>query len=241
MSEHIVSSFDDQMQAVSEELARMGKLVRTQLSSALDALELSDAQIARRVSKNDRQVDAINADIEERVMTILALRQPMAIDLRETIAALKIARELERVGDIAKNTAKRSQIIFDFPKVGGVEQVIRMGRLAVRGIENVMIAQQAQDAEHAIEVWNSDEAIDNHCNEVFHRLLSGMMTDNTNINACTQMAFIAKNFERVGDHVTNIAESIYFVRTGEHIEESRPKSDTTSSVAVPELSAQGRS
>ncbi len=234
MSDHIVKSFDDDMKALSEELSRMGKLVRDQLGSAIDALEQRNVQLAKRVRKNDKQVDAINADIEERVMTILALRNPVAVDLRETIAALKIARELERIGDIAKNTAKRTSVIVESEPVNGIEKLIEMGRLATTTVDAVFNAYAARDVEQALRIRISDQEIDTYCNEIFHIVLSGMMTDNSNINACSQMTFIAKNLERVGDQVTNIAEAIHYVVTGDHIEARRPKNDKTSSTAVPE-------
>ncbi|VAW07424.1 Phosphate transport system regulatory protein PhoU, partial [hydrothermal vent metagenome] len=177
-------------------------------------------------------VDAINDDIEERVMNILALRQPLAVDLRETIAALKIARELERIGDLARNTAKRSRVIIEQEPLEGMEEIFKMGYVAVKIVEDVIQAFENRDVEKAIEVWNADEEIDEFCNTVFTQLLSGMMVDNSNINACTQMTFVAKNLERVGDHATNIAESIHYVLTGEKIDELRPKSDKTSSTTV---------
>ncbi len=233
--EHIVKSFDEEMHALAAEQSRMEQLVRDQLESAIDALEGRDSKRAKRVRKNDRQVDAINADIEERVMQILALRHPLAVDLRETVAALKIARELERIGDLAKNIAMRTRVIVDFDKVKGVKDIVKMGRLVTAAIDKVIVADKARDPEAAIEIWNDDEKIDNYCNEIFTIVLTGMMTDNSNINACTQMTFVAKNLERIGDHVTNIAASIYYVATGDHIDEQRPKADTTSTKPVPEI------
>ncbi len=232
MNEHIVSSFDDVMSELSSELIRMGALVREQLIGALKALKRRDENLAKRIRKNDKQVDAINDDIEERVMSILALRQPLAVDLRETIAALKIARELERIGDLARNTAKRSRVIIEQEPLEGMEEIFKMGYVAVKIVEDVMQAFENHDVEKAIEVWNADEEIDEYCNTVFTQLLSGMMIDNSNINACSQMTFVAKNLERVGDHATNIAESINYVLTGDKIEERRPKGDKTSSTIV---------
>ncbi len=232
MNEHIVSSFDDVMSDLSTEIIHMGALVREQLIGALKALKRCDENLAKRIRKNDKQVDAINDDIEERVMNILALRQPLAVDLRETIAALKIARELERIGDLARNTAKRSTVIIEQEPLEGMEEIFKMGYVAVKIVEDVMQAFETRDVEKAIAVWNADEEIDEFCNTVFTQLLSGMMIDNSNINACTQMTFVAKNLERVGDHATNIAESIHYVLTGEKIDERRPKSDKTSSTTV---------
>lgn len=232
MNEHIVTSFNDVMEELSGEILHMGRLVRKQLNGALKALDTRNPDLAKRIRKNDKQVDAINDDIEERVMNILALRQPVAVDLRETIAALKIARELERIGDLARNTAKRSKVILDDEPIDGMEEIAKMGEVAVKIVEDVMAAYEARDVEKAIAVWNADEEIDDYCNTVFTQLLSGMMVDNSNINACTQMTFVAKNLERVGDHATNIAESIHYVLTGDRIDERRPKSDKTSSTIV---------
>ncbi len=232
MNEHIVSSFDDVMSDLSTEIIHMGALVREQLVGALKALKRRDENLAKRIRKNDKQVDAINDDIEERVMNILALRQPLAVDLRETIAALKIARELERIGDLARNTAKRSRVIIEQEPLEGMEEIFKMGYVAVKIVEDVMQAFENRDVEKATEVWNADEEIDEYCNTVFTQLLSGMMIDNSNINACSQMTFVAKNLERVGDHATNIAESIHYVLTGEKIDEHRPKRDKTSSTTV---------
>ncbi|MBT8472493.1 MAG: phosphate signaling complex protein PhoU [Marinicaulis sp.] len=232
MNEHIVTSFNDVMDELSDELVHMGQLVRKQLKGALKALETRNADLAKRIRKNDKQVDAINDDIEERVMNILALRQPVAVDLRETIAALKIARELERIGDLARNTAKRSKVILEEEPIKGMDEIAKMGEVAIKIVEDVMAAYQARDVEKAIAVWNADEEIDDYCNTVFTQLLSGMMVDNSNINACTQMTFVAKNLERVGDHATNVAETIHYVLTGDRIDERRPKNDKTSSTIV---------
>ena len=232
MKEHIVTSYNDVMSELDSEVVRMGGLVRSQLIGALKALETRDGDLARRIRKNDKQVDAINDDIEERVMSILALRQPVAVDLRETIAALKIARELERIGDLARNTAKRTKVILDDEPIDGIDEILKMGRVAVKIVEDVVAAFEERDVDKAIAVWNADEEIDEYCNVVFTQLLSGMMVDNSNINACSQMTFVSKNLERVGDHATNIAESIHYVLTGEKIDERRPKSDKTSSTIV---------
>lgn len=237
MKEHIVTSFNEVMSELSDEILHMGRLVQKQLMGALKALETRNPDLAKRIRRNDKQVDAINDDIEERVMNILALRQPVAVDLRETIAALKIARELERIGDLARNTAKRSKVILDDEPIDGMDQISEMGRVAVKIVEDVIAAYEERDVDKAIQVWNADEEIDEYCNKVFTQLLSGMMVDNSNINACTQMTFVAKNLERVGDHATNIAESIHYVLTGEKIDERRPKGDKTSSTIVGRQSA----
>lgn len=228
MRDHIVKSFDDEMTGLSGELMRMGNLVVDQIDSAMMSLKSRDAQMAERVRKNDKQVDAINDDIEERVMSILALRHPYAVDLRDTIAALKIARDLERIGDLAKNCAMRTRVIIEDDKIKGTKKILKMGKQVSANVANVMKAYDARDPEGALVIWFGDEAIDNYCNAIFETVLTGMMADNSSINACTQMTFVAKNLERMGDHATNIASSIHFVVTAESIHEKRPKSDITS-------------
>ena len=235
MSDHIVKSFDDEMQALSTELGRMGELVTNQIESAMQALRDRDVQQANRVKLNDKQVDAINDDIEERVMAILALRHPYAVDLRDTIAALKIARELERIGDLAKNTAMRTGVIIEDDKLKGTGKILKMGKQVAKTVGLVMQAYKDRDADLAIDIWHDDERIDDYCNAIFHTVLTGMMADNSSINAATQMTFVAKNLERIGDHATNIASAIHFVVTAESIREKRPKSDRTSTTIVPEL------
>ncbi|NNE59177.1 MAG: phosphate signaling complex protein PhoU [Hellea sp.] len=228
MGEHIVKSFDDEMKGLSVELVRMGEIVVDQITSAMKALKSRDLQIAERVNKNDKQVDAINDDIEERVMSILALRHPYAVDLRDTIAALKIARELERIGDLAKNCSMRTGVIIEDEKIKGTKKILKMGRQVAANVTAVMKAYEERDAEAALDIWFGDEAIDNYCNAIFETVLTGMMADNSSVNACTQMTFVAKNLERIGDHATNIASAIHFVVTAESIREKRPKSDRTS-------------
>ena len=228
MSDHIVTSFNEDMSGLKVELVRMGQLVVDQIDSAVKSLKTRDVQLANRVRLNDKQVDAINDDIEERVMGILALRHPFAVDLRETIAALKIARELERIGDLAKNCAMRVSVIVEDDKVKGYKKIVKMGQQVSANVTMVMEAYADRDVEKALDVWFGDEAIDNFCNQVFETVLTGMMADNSNVNACTQMTFFAKNLERMGDYATRIASATHYVVTAESIREKRPKADRTS-------------
>jgi len=228
MSDHIVSSFDEDMNGLRSELFRMGHLVVDQINSSVKALKSRDDQLANRVRLNDKQVDAINDDIEERVMSILALRHPYAVDLRETIAALKVARELERIGDLAKNCAMRVSVIIKDDKIKGTKKITKMGKQVSANVAMAMKAYEDRDIETALDVWFGDEAIDDFCNAVFETVLTGMMADNSNINGCTQLTFFAKNLERMGDHATRIASATHYVVTAESIREKRPKSDRTS-------------
>ncbi len=228
MSEHIVSSFNEDMEGLKSELVRMGQLVVDQIDSAVKSLKTRDVQLSNRVRLNDKQVDAINDDIEERVMAILALRHPFAVDLRETIAALKIARELERIGDLAKNCAMRVGVVVEDDKIKGTKNIVKMGKQVSANVAQAMQSYAERDVDKALEVWFGDEAIDDYCNAVFETVLTGMMADNSNINAATQLTFIAKNFERMGDNATRIASATHYVVTAESIREQRPKSDRTS-------------
>lgn len=228
MSEHIVTSFNEDMSELKAELIRMGHLVVDQIDAAVKSLKTRDLQLAKRVHLNDKQVDAINDDIEERVMAILALRHPFAVDLRETIAALKVARELERIGDLAKNCAMRVSVIIEDDKVKGANKIVKMGKQVSANVAMSMSALKDRNIDLALDVWFGDTAIDEYCNQVFERVLTGMMVDNSNINACTQMTFFAKNLERMGDHATRIASATHYVVTADSIREKRPKNDQTS-------------
>lgn len=228
MSERIVSSFDEDMNGLRAELIRMGHLVVDQIDSAVKSLKSRDGQLANRVRLNDKQVDAMNDDIEERVMSILALRHPYAVDLRDTIATLKVARELERIGDLAKNCAMRVSVIVEDGKVKGRKKIVKMGKQVSANLVMAMQSYEERNIDLALDVWFGDEAIDDYCNEVFETVMTGMIADNSNINACTQMAFFAKNLERMGDHSTRIASASHYVVTAESIREKRPKSDRTS-------------
>jgi len=228
MGEHIVKSFDEEITGLKGELIRMGHLVVDQINSAMKALKTRDPVMAARVKKNDKQVDAINDDIEERVMSILALRHPYAVDLRDTIAALKIARELERIGDLAKNCAMRTGVIIVDDKLKGTKKILKMGKQVAANVAMVMKGYEDRDPDVALEVWFGDEAIDDYCNAVFKTVLTGMDNDPNIIDASIQMTFVAKNLERIGDHATNIASASHYVVTAESIREKRPKSDRTS-------------
>lgn len=233
MADHIVKSFQDQLESLSTNIVQMGGLCETQLTDAIEAISRRDMGIAEKVVAQDSKIDELEAMVEQQAIRLLALRQPMASDLRETLAALKISADLERIGDLAKNVAKRALVISRDPTEQHLTQgLARMGRLALAQVKNVLDAFSRRDANAALAVRNSDNEIDDIYNSLFRELLTYMMEDPRKISASTHLLFVAKNFERIGDHATNIAETIVYFVTGSKVGGPRPKSDTTSSTAI---------
>ncbi len=232
MSEHIVKSYDEDLSQLNTMLAQMGGLVEQQLDDAIDALTRRDTALADRVIQNDERVDVLEHQIEERAILTIARRQPVARDLREIMVAIRVASDLERIGDLAKNTAKRTHAMSDQLPRKLMAGVTRMGRLAQVELKNILDAYSRTDAEMAMEVWRSDEELDALYNSIFRELLTYMMEDPRNISLCTHLLFGAKNMERIGDHATNIAENIYYLVQGKPLSEERPKKDVTSAMRV---------
>ncbi len=227
MNEHIVRSYEDELNALTAECARMGGLTEAQVSDALDAVVKRDRALAEAVMGRDTRLDHLQADIERRSIRLIALRQPMANDLRRTVAAMKIATNLERVGDLAKNIAKRTIVLTEAePMTPLTRSIERMGRLVQGRLTSVLDAYTSSDVERAIGVWSRDDEVDEHYNSLFRELLTYMMGDPRTITACAHLLFVAKNLERIGDHATNIAEIIHYEITGEEmISADRPKFD----------------
>jgi phosphate transport system protein len=223
MSEHTVKSFAADLEELAGDLARMGGLAEDLLSDAITAISNRDAQLAATVVSRDAQVDQMQAELERNILRLLALRQPLARDLRQVIAALKITTELERIGDLAKSIAKRTRLLDDTHPAATMKGVPRMGRLVIAQLKSVLDALAAQDTALAREVWRRDEEVDGHYTSLFRELLTYMMEDPRTISGCAHLLFVAKNLERVGDHCTNIAEEIHFLVTGEAITDERPK------------------
>ncbi|MCE9521646.1 MAG: phosphate signaling complex protein PhoU [Alphaproteobacteria bacterium] len=233
MSEHIVKSFHDQLEALSTGIVQMGGMCETQLANSIDAIVRRDMALAEQTVALDARVDQLELQIEQQAMRLLALRQPLAIDLRETLAALKISSDLERIGDLAKNVAKRTLAVSrDAPDQHLTQALARMGRQALAQLKNVLDAYAQRDANAAVTVWKRDGEIDELYNSLFRELLTYMMEDPRKIGPSTHLLFIAKNFERIGDHATNIAEIVHYVVTGAKMGEARPKSDITSSTSI---------
>jgi phosphate transport system protein len=232
MSEHIVKSYDEDLSQLKTMLAQMGGLVEQQLDDAIDALTRRDTALADRVIQHDERVDVLEHQIEEKAILTIARRQPVARDLREIMVAIRVASDLERIGDLAKNTAKRTHAMSDQLPRKLMAGVTRMGRLAQVELKNILDAYSRTDAEMAMEVWRSDEELDALYNSIFRELLTYMMEDPRNISLCTHLLFGAKNMERIGDHATNIAENIYYLVHGKPLTDERPKKDVTSAMRV---------
>jgi phosphate transport system protein len=214
-------------------VAQMGGLTEAQLASAIEAISRRDSAAAERAVGGDARIDEMQAQIEERALKLLALRQPMAVDLRETLAAIKTAAELERIGDLAKNIAKRALVLNREPPIRLTQSLARMGKAAQNQLKQVLDAFSNRNAEEAETVWNRDGEIDEIYNSLFRELLTYMMEDPRTIGLCTHLLFVAKNIERSGDHCTNIAEVVYHMVRADHLANNRPKADTTSETALP--------
>ena len=229
MTEHTVRSFSADLEELSVDLARMGGLAEDMLSDAIQAIGTRDSALADTVVARDPQIDNLQVEAEKKILRLLALRQPLARDLRQTISALKIAAELERIGDLAKNIAKRAKVLDIVEPVAALKGVARMGRLVIAQLKRVLDAYSAQETEAANKVWTRDEEVDEHYQSLFRELLTYMMEDPRTISGCAHLLFVAKNLERIGDHCTNIAEEVHFLVTGETLTSERPKVDALNS------------
>ena len=233
MNEHTVKSYEDELNALMAECARMGGLAEAAVADALDAVVKRDKTVADSVVTRDERLDALESDIERKAIRLIALRQPMANDLRRTVGAMKIAMKLERIGDLAKNIAKRTVVIVEAePVTPATRSIERMGRLVVARLKEVLDAYTASEVERAVAVWQTDDEVDEHYNALFRELLTYMMGDPRTITACAHLLFIAKNLERIGDHATNIAETVYYLVTGQSLSVDRPKGEP-GDLAVP--------
>ena len=228
MSDHIVRAYDEDLAALKTMLAQMGGLAEEQLDGAIEALVKRDTALADKIIAGDARIDVLEQQIEEKAILTIAKRQPMARDLREIMVAIRISSDLERIGDLAKNPAKRTHAISDALPRKLVSGLTRMGLLAQEELKNILDAYAQADSEKAMAVWRADEDLDALYNSIFRELLTYMMEDPRNIGLCTHLLFGAKNLERIGDHATNIAENIYYLVNGKSIAEERPKKDQTS-------------
>ena len=233
MSDHTVKAFTEQLESLASNIAQMGGLAEAQLSDAIDAIAKRDTALAESAIGGDPRIDQLQQSIEEQAVRVLALRQPMAIDLRETLAAIKIASELERIGDLAKNIAKRAIVLNREPPIRLTHSLARMGRVTLSQLKQVLDSYSDRDTAGAEAVWRQDNEIDEIYNSLFRELLTYMMEDPRTIGLCTHLLFVAKNIERCGDHATNIAETVFHMVSGGHLTTERPKADVTSSTTVP--------
>jgi phosphate transport system protein len=228
MSDHIVKSFDDELTRLNAAITRMGELSQTQLAGAIDALLLRDTAVAARVVREDFEVDELERELDARAIRVLALRQPIARDLREVLSALRISIEFERICDFAANIAKRAIALNARSPDEWISELAELGNLALRQLATVVAAFRERDATKATAVWAQDKAIDDSHAGIYRRLVDWMKGDSTRVAIGAHLLFIAKNVERIGDHVTNIAESVYYLITGENLAGPRPKGDTSS-------------
>lgn len=234
MTEHTMKAFDADLQDLVRLVAEMGGRAEKQIGDALDALERRDVVQARRVVGEDARIDALQREIEEKAILTIARRQPMAVDLREIVAAMRVSNDLERIGDLAKNIAKRVVVLdADFHPQQILRGVEHMTELVLTQIKDVLDSFARRDSTKALAVWRGDEEIDAVNNSLFRELLTYMMEDPRNISFCIHLLFCAKNIERMGDHATNIAETVYFMAEGRPLIDERPKGDTTATTAVP--------
>ena len=224
MTEHTLKFYGEELDQLKAEVARLGGLAEAQLGDAIDATANRDVGLAQSVIVRDQKLDALQKEIERKAVRMIALRQPVAQDLRRTVAALKMSWQLERAGDQAKSIAKRLLTIAEAePVIPSTRSVERMGRLVGARLKEVLDAYATDDLARAERVWRDDEEVDEHYNSVFRELLTYMMGDPRVIGACTQLLFIAKNLERIGDYATNLAELLQYELTGEDFEGDRPK------------------
>ncbi len=230
--EHLVKSYDTELKKLRAMMAEMGGIVENQVALAAQAILTRDNEIATKTVEGDAKVDSLERDIEQFVIRMLALRQPMASDLRFIIASLKMTGDLERIGDYAANVAKRSVVLSQFAIPFSLTGLGQMLRLVQEQLKSIIDAVDAGDTEKAVAVWRSDQAVDDLYNTIFRELITYMMEDPRNITPCTHLLFIAKNLERIGDHATNIAETVYYAVRGEVLPDMRPKGDTSAYAVV---------
>ncbi len=233
MTDHTMKAFDADLQELARMVAEMGGLAEKQISDSVDALAKRDTGLAQRVTQSDANIDVLQREIEEKAVFTIARRQPMAVDLREIVSALRLANDLERIGDLAKNIAKRVIALNgEFPPAKLIRGVEHMADLVLGQLKMVLDAYARRDVSKAMAVWRGDEEIDAMCTSVFRELLTYMMEDPRNITFCIHLLFCAKNVERMGDHATNIAETVHYMIEGRPIAETRPKGDTTTLAAL---------
>jgi len=228
--EHIASAYDRDLEAVQAQIMKMGGLVEDAILNAATSLETRDEELAEQVRERDRAIDGLEEQINQDAARIIALRQPAAVDLRVILTVMKVSGNLERIGDYAKNMAKRTTLLAQMQQIYGAPASIRrMTGEVQRMLKDVLDALVQRDAELAQDVIHRDADVDQMYNALFREFLTFMMEDPRNITACMHLHFIAKNVERMGDHVTNIAEQVIYLATGEIPDEKRPKDDRTSS------------
>ena len=225
--EHTVKAFDADIGQLRGLISQMGGMAEDAIAQAMKALQRNDAALAARIRADDKAIDAIEAEVERLAVRIIALRAPMANDLREVVAALKIAGVVERIGDYAKNIAKRVPLIESEQRIEPVSIIPAMARMASDMVREALDAFAARDAEAAVRVCESDSALDDFYDSIFRTLVTYMVENPKTISQVAQLLFVAKNLERIGDHATNVAEMVYFAATGQHMAERARGEDPT--------------
>ena len=220
---HIVKAFSEELERLSGDVAAMGGLAESQVADAVEAAATRDSALAADVVERDRRVDEMQRDIEKTIIRLLALRQPIAQDLRACIAALKIVADLERVGDLAKSVARRVPELNESEPTSFTASVQRMGRLVLGHLHQVLDAYATGETSRAVGVWERDDDVDEHYNALFRDVVAAMREDAGMIGPGAHLLFIAKNLERIGDHATNIAEVVHYLVTGRELDAERPR------------------
>ena len=221
-SGHTIKAFDEDLDRLRALISQMGGIAEHAIRESLRCLVQRDLDGAAKIVEDDKKLDALEIETEKRVVQLIALRAPMAGDLRDVVAALKISSVVERIGDYAKNIAKRIPLLEDAHNIEPISLMPEMARIATEMVHDVLNAFVERDAEAAVRVVGRDRAVDDFYNSIFRALLTFMMENPANISESTHLLFIAKNIERVGDHATNIAEMVYYAATGEHLAD-RPR------------------
>jgi phosphate transport system protein len=232
---HTVKAFDEDLNQIRAAISEMGGLAEAAIRESMEALVKRDTDLAEQIVARDKRLDALEQEVERGVVQLIALRAPMADDLRDAIAALKIAGVVERIGDYAKNIAKRVPSLEE-TKIGPLSLLPEMARIAGEMVHNVLDAFVARDPHKAEQVCERDKAVDDFYNSIFRALLTFMMEKPHNITAATHLLFVARNLERIGDHATNVAEMVYFAATGTHIAD-RQRGAETATIAHPDADA----
>jgi phosphate transport system protein len=232
--EHTAKAFDQDLQELTRLVAEMGGLAERQIVESVDALIRRDVGLGQHVVEADTGLDKLQREIEERAVLTIARRQPMAVDLREIVGAMRVATDIERIGDLAKNIGKRVNALDnDFHPLKLIRGLEHMANLVQSQVKSVLDAYAAHDLPAAMAVWKGDEEVDAICTSLFRELLTYMMEDPRNISFCIHLMFCAKNIERMGDHATNIAETVFYMVEGQQMQEARPKGDMTAFTSAP--------
>ena len=220
---HTVKSYEEELKNLNNNIVKMGTLCEEALRKSINALITNNADEADKIIKNDEEIDKFENLIEQQVVNLIALRQPLAIDLRETVTALKISSDLERIGDLSKNIAKRSLLLSSNLSKNLIDILNTLSENVQKQLKSVIDSYLERSSSMAINVWESDEKIDNLTNQCMQASIEFLKEDPKNLQNGTHLLFVSKNLERMGDHTTNIAEQVYFLVKGEYLEGDRPK------------------